>query len=57
MDGLCRVQVQARALDLPLFTQLFPDAAVHRLPDAAHYSPEDAPDQVAALVLDFLKKN
>ena len=42
---------------LPLFTQLFPDAAVHRLPDAAHYSPEDAPDQVAALVLDFLKRN
>ncbi len=39
---------------LPLFTQLFPDAAVHRLPNAAHYSPEDAPEAVARLVLNFL---
>ena len=39
---------------LPLFTQLFPDAPVHRLPGAGHYSPEDAPDDVARLVIDFL---
>ena len=40
---------------LPLFRQLFPNAPVHLLPGAAHYSPEDAPDEIAQLVVDFLK--
>ena len=39
---------------LPLFTQLFPDAPVHLLPDAAHYSPEDAPADITKIVMDFL---
>ena len=42
---------------LPLFTQLFPDAAIHRLPGAGHYSPEDAPHDIERLVIDFLKAN
>lgn len=42
---------------LPLFSQIFPSAPVHRLPNAGHYSFEDAPDEIAQLVLDFLKKN
>lgn len=40
---------------LPLFEQLFPNAPVHRLPGAGHYSPEDAPDEIAQLVIDFVK--
>ncbi|MGI9434295.1 MAG: alpha/beta fold hydrolase [Geminicoccaceae bacterium] len=40
---------------LPLFRQLFPDAPVHRLPGAGHYSPEDAPEEIAQLVIDFLR--
>ena len=40
---------------LPLFTQLFPNAAVHILPGAGHYSPEDAPEEVSNLVLEFLQ--
>lgn len=32
---------------LPLFSKLFPDALVHRLPGVGHYSLEDAPDTVA----------
>ena len=39
---------------LPLFTQLFPGAPVQRLPGAGHYSPEDAPAEIARLVTDFL---
>lgn len=42
---------------LPLFRQLFPNAPVHRLPGAGHYSPEDAPDEIAQLVIEFLKKS
>ena len=42
---------------LPLFCQLFPTAPIHRLPGAGHYSPEDAPQEVAQLVTDFLAKN
>lgn len=40
---------------LPLFRQLFPNAPMHRLPGVGHYSLEDAPDEIAQLVLDFLK--
>lgn len=39
---------------LPLFSQLFPNALVHRLPGAGHYSPEDAPDEIARFVIDFI---
>jgi haloalkane dehalogenase len=39
---------------LPLFTSLFPDAPVHRLPGVGHYCLEDAPDAVAAIVTGFL---
>ncbi len=42
---------------LPLFSQLFPDAPVHHLRGAGHYSPEDAPDEITRLVLDFLVAN
>ncbi len=41
---------------LPLFAQLFPEAPIHRLPDAGHYSPEDAPEEIAKLVIDFLSE-
>ncbi len=39
---------------IPLFTQLFPDANVHRLPNAGHYSPEDAPEEISKLVAEFI---
>lgn len=42
---------------LPLFRHSFPDASVHRLAGVGHYSPEDAPDAVAQLVVDFLAEN
>ena len=42
---------------LPLFSELFPDAPVHRLPGAGHYSPEDAPDEITQLVIGFLDEN
>ena len=42
---------------LPLFSQLFPNAKIHRLPGAGHYSPEDAPDEVTQLVIDFLNES
>ena len=32
---------------LPLFSQAFPAGAVHRLAKAGHYSPEDAPGEIA----------
>ena len=39
---------------LPLFRQLFPKAHIHLLPKAGHYSPEDAPNDVALLVTNFV---
>jgi pimeloyl-ACP methyl ester carboxylesterase len=41
---------------LPLFTALFPAAPVHRLAGVGHYSPEDAPDAVTALVTEFIRQ-
>ena len=41
---------------LPLFTQLFPAAPVHRLAGVGHYCLDDAPDAVAALVTDFIRQ-
>ncbi len=39
---------------LPLFSELYPRAQIRRLPNAGHYSPEDAPEEVARLVSDFV---
>ncbi len=40
---------------LPLFTQIFPNGQVHRLPGVGHYSPEDAPEIITKLVLEFIE--
>ena len=40
---------------LPLFNQAFPAGQVHRLPGTGHYSPEDAPDEVARIVAAFIQ--
>ena len=42
---------------LPLFTALFPAAPVHRLAGVGHYSLEDAPDVVAALITEFIRQS
>ena len=39
---------------LPLFEELFPAAAVHKLPGVGHYSFEDAPQTIATIINDFL---
>ncbi len=39
---------------LPLFEQVFPNGTIHRLVDAGHYSPEDAPHEVAQRVAQFI---
>jgi haloalkane dehalogenase len=39
---------------LPLFKQAFPNGQVHVLHDVGHYSPEDAPEKVARLVMEFI---
>lgn len=41
---------------LPLFTQLFPAAPVYRLAGVGHYCLEDSPDEVAALVTEFIRQ-
>ncbi|CAG4909832.1 alpha/beta fold hydrolase [Paraburkholderia gardini] len=40
---------------LPLFSELFPQAPVHRLAGVGHYSFEDAPQRIAELIATFLK--
>jgi haloalkane dehalogenase len=40
---------------LPLFRAAFPGAPVHELAGAGHYSPEDAPAEVAGLVAGFIR--
>jgi pimeloyl-ACP methyl ester carboxylesterase len=40
---------------LPLFTDVFPKAPVHRLQGVGHYSLEDAPDQIGALITQFIR--
>jgi haloalkane dehalogenase len=42
---------------LPLFANLFPSAPSHRLPGVGHYSFEDAPGEVAALIGEFLRRS
>lgn len=39
---------------LPMFRQAFPRGISHRLAGAGHYSPEDAPQQIARLVSEFV---
>ena len=39
---------------LPLFKSAFPNGRIQRLPGAGHYSPEDAPQDVADHVLSFI---
>lgn len=39
---------------LPLFSQAFPNGRTHRLPGVGHYSPEDAPEELARLVSEFM---
>ncbi|MFD0697731.1 alpha/beta fold hydrolase [Paenibacillus sp. GCM10027628] len=42
---------------LPLFTELFPTAPVHRLAGVGHYCLEDAPDEIGRIVADFIRRN
>lgn len=42
---------------LPLFHQAFPEGIVRRLPGVGHYSPEDAFEDVAFLVAEFIAEN
>ncbi|WP_050477649.1 alpha/beta fold hydrolase [Herbaspirillum rhizosphaerae] len=41
---------------LPLFSALFPTAAIHRLPGVGHYCFEDAPEQISQLIAAFLQQ-
>ena len=41
---------------LPLFTQLFPAAPVHRLAGVGHYCLEDAPDEIGRLIAEFIRQ-
>ncbi|MFP3505101.1 alpha/beta fold hydrolase [Burkholderia sp. SIMBA_062] len=40
---------------LPLFSEIFPRAPIHRLAGVGHYSFEDAPQEIAGLIAGFLK--
>jgi haloalkane dehalogenase len=40
---------------LPLFSEIFPAAPIHRLAGVGHYSFEDAPAEIAELIAAFLK--
>ncbi|CAN7390313.1 alpha/beta fold hydrolase [Trinickia sp. LjRoot230] len=42
---------------LPLFSELFPQAPIHRLVGVGHYSLEDAPEEIAELIATFLKSS
>jgi len=61
LPALCIWGAEDRTLNsdyfVPLFMQLFANAPVHRLPNASHYSPEDAPEKIANLVLAFLNSS
>jgi len=41
---------------LPLFSELFPHAPIHRLAGAGHYSLEDKPDMIATHIAAFLQQ-
>jgi haloalkane dehalogenase len=40
---------------IPLFQSVFPAGIVHELPEAGHYSPEDAPETIELLIRQFLE--
>ncbi len=40
---------------LPLFSEAFPNGSIHRLEGVGHYSLEDAPEQIAIHIEEFLK--
>jgi haloalkane dehalogenase len=40
---------------IPLFRSVFPAGIVHELPEAGHYSPEDAPETIGLLIRQFLE--
>ena len=42
---------------LPLFTAIFPTAPVHRLAGVGHYCLEDAPDEVVAIIVQFIRES
>ncbi len=42
---------------LPLFSAIFPTAPVKRLPRVGHYCFEDAPENVASLIIDFIHQS
>jgi haloalkane dehalogenase len=42
---------------LPLFSEVFPQAPVHKLEGVGHYCLEDAPDAIASYVIAFLKQH
>lgn len=54
--GMADRTLQARHF-LPLFRELFPIAPVHQLDGVGHYSPEDAPEEIARLVTEFLRRS
>ncbi len=41
---------------IPLFSEAFPNSTTHRLEGVGHYSHEDAPEEVAKLIDEFLQK-
>ncbi|PON28491.1 hypothetical protein TGAM01_v202338 [Trichoderma gamsii] len=40
---------------IPVFKAAFPDAPIHRLENASHFLLEDAPEEIAELILSFIK--
>jgi cis-3-alkyl-4-acyloxetan-2-one decarboxylase len=42
---------------LKRWQRIFPDAEVHRIPDAGHYVLEDAHELIIPLMQEFLQKN
>jgi hypothetical protein len=41
---------------IPLFSEAFPNGTTHRLDGVGHYCHEDAPEEVAKLIDEFLLK-
>jgi haloalkane dehalogenase len=41
---------------LPLFSELFPQAVIHKLAGVGHYSLEDAPETISAQIIPFLQR-
>ncbi|GJL77456.1 MAG: hypothetical protein NPINA01_04450 [Nitrospinaceae bacterium] len=52
--GMADQTLQAKHF-IPLFNEAFPNSTVHRLEGVGHYCHEDAPEEIAALIDEFLK--